>query len=186
MFMLCSRCRMVPRERFSHPGLALAALRPYQNRRGSTASELPIRLGGGILRPAQLGGDPPFQRNEPEETERREARPFAGIGTGSAESLLERRAKIGHLTGVGLEVFDTFHAASRTSPGGQRVLAALRPPVRTISVLGKSLVRCPAPLATVKPGDCGGCVCSPFFNSIIYFCCFYLLFLKDVEGVLLK
>ena len=59
-------------------------------------------MGGGILRPAQLGGDPPFQRNEPKETESREARPFAGFGTGSAESLLERRAKIGHVTGVGL------------------------------------------------------------------------------------
>ena len=101
--MLCSRCRLVPRERFSHPGcLVLAALRPCQNRRGSTASEPPIRLGGGILRPAQLGGDPPFQRNEPKEAERRDERPFAGIGTGNAGSLLERQARIRHVTGVGL------------------------------------------------------------------------------------
>ena len=50
----------------------------------------------------------------------------------------------------------------KISREGQRVLVALCPPAQTISLLGKSLAGCRAPLAAVKPGVCGGCVCSPF------------------------
>ncbi len=52
--------------------------------------------------PRSSAAIPPSSETSPKKLRGEMDAPFAGIGTGDAGSLLERQARIGHVTGVGL------------------------------------------------------------------------------------